>query len=177
MTISMVMFPWPGSDLAWVRAPGAKVPSSFMPNQAPNSSALARARHTRERGARRTICFSMRSVVLCNFMVASYGGYHRNATEQLHVSLAPDQFLNSRRRSRVYLAAATPCTLRNSLRHRLEVLELRGMPLAECRIKGPRVQSQLDFGEVLATDSLVGRRKHPVRSFQHSVNRPEQLQS
>ena len=51
------------------------------------------------------------------------------------------------------------------------------MSLAECRIKGSRVQSQLDFGEVLATDSLVGRRKHPVRCFQHSVNRSEQLQS
>src|SRR5438132_13302401 len=71
----MVTCPWPGSVICpWTRPPGAKVLSSFMPNQEPNSSALASARHTRERGARRTISFSMRSVVLCNFMVASYYG-------------------------------------------------------------------------------------------------------
>src|SRR2546430_15940399 len=71
----MVAWPWPGRVVCrWTSPPGAKVPSSFMPNQEPNSSALASARHTRERGARRTISSSMRSVVLCNFMVASYYG-------------------------------------------------------------------------------------------------------
>src|SRR5438309_6204305 len=38
----------------------------------PNSWALVIARHTRARGARRVMAFSIRSVVaLCNFMVAS----------------------------------------------------------------------------------------------------------
>src|SRR2546427_2060426 len=73
MAISTVTCPWPGSVIwPWTRPPGAKAPSSFMPNQAPNSSALASARQTRDWGARRTISFSMRSVELCNFMVASY---------------------------------------------------------------------------------------------------------
>src|SRR5216684_4725859 len=75
IAISMVTGPWSGRVIwPWTRPPGAKTPSSFMPNQAPNSSALARARQTRERGARRTISFSIRSVVLCNLMVASYRG-------------------------------------------------------------------------------------------------------
>src|SRR6202165_2010987 len=80
---------------------------------------------------------------------------------------APDLLPNSgpsRRRSAespvwgICLAAATDCPVRNSVRHRLKVLELRGMSLAECRIKGPRVQLQPDCGEVLATDLLGGRR-------------------
>src|SRR5262249_46458310 len=45
-------------------APAAKGPSSSTPNQVPNSLATLMARHTRESGARRTIFFSMRSVVL-----------------------------------------------------------------------------------------------------------------
>src|SRR5216683_4189846 len=86
IAISMVTCPWPGSVIRpWTRPPGAKAPSSFMPNQAPNSSALASARQTRDWGARRTISFSMRSVALCNFMVASYSGDSANATNELHI--------------------------------------------------------------------------------------------
>src|ERR1043166_11626 len=44
--------------------PAANAPSSFMPNQAPNSFASAIARHTRERGARSTTRFSIRSVFI-----------------------------------------------------------------------------------------------------------------
>src|SRR5262249_49849590 len=56
-------------------APGAKAPSSFTPNQLPNSEALLIARHTRDRGARRTTFFSMRSVVMGNLLVAYYQGF------------------------------------------------------------------------------------------------------
>ena len=45
-----------------------------MRNQAPNSSALAIARHTRERGARSVTVLAMRSVLvivlICNLQVA-----------------------------------------------------------------------------------------------------------
>ena len=41
--------------------PGTKAPANRQPNQAPNSPESARARQTRERGARRTISFSIRS--------------------------------------------------------------------------------------------------------------------
>src|SRR5262245_7588112 len=66
----------------WPRtiAPSRNGLSSLARNQAPNSSASVSARHTRERGARSTICFSMRSVVLmigqppgCLNSVAGFG--------------------------------------------------------------------------------------------------------
>jgi len=51
-------------------APGVNGPSNFMPNQVPNSVESDSARQTRFRGARRRIFFSMRSVFICNLLVA-----------------------------------------------------------------------------------------------------------
>jgi hypothetical protein len=49
---------------------GANSPSSFTPNQAPNSRAVVSAVQTRERGARSSICFSILSVMIGNLQVA-----------------------------------------------------------------------------------------------------------
>src|SRR5437660_12582133 len=78
MANSMITCSLPG-EVIWprTRVPDAKAPSSLMPNQAPNCSASARARQTRARGARRTIFFSMRSVLvrlIGNLQVAWYPG-------------------------------------------------------------------------------------------------------
>jgi len=40
------------------------------PNQRPNSCESLIARHTRPIGARNTTCFSIRSVLICNLLVA-----------------------------------------------------------------------------------------------------------
>src|SRR5258706_16471151 len=47
--------------------PAANGPSSVMRNQVPNSFASLIARHTRERGARSTTRFSIRSVLIVVF--------------------------------------------------------------------------------------------------------------
>src|SRR5258705_1745878 len=47
--------------------PSAKAPSSVVRNQVPNSFASESARHTRERGARSTTRFSIRSVLIVVF--------------------------------------------------------------------------------------------------------------
>src|SRR4029453_8304124 len=45
-------------------APGATVPLNLTPNHWPNSRVSVSARHTRDRGALRRICFSIRSVLV-----------------------------------------------------------------------------------------------------------------
>jgi hypothetical protein len=53
-------------------APDAKAAFwNFTPNQAPSSSGLAIARHTRDRGARNTMFFSIRFVLMGNLLVAN----------------------------------------------------------------------------------------------------------
>src|SRR5262249_56663884 len=59
-----------------MRRPGAKDPSNFMPNQLPNSVESASARQTRFSGARRRIFFSIRSVSICNLLVAYISTAH-----------------------------------------------------------------------------------------------------
>src|SRR5207247_10294119 len=49
--------------VAWTVLPSANAPSRFMRNQVPNSFAFESACHTRERGARSTTRFSIRSVL------------------------------------------------------------------------------------------------------------------
>src|SRR6267378_6791197 len=50
--------------LAWTVLPATNAPSRLMRNQVPNSFASLIARHTRERGARSTTRFSIRSVLI-----------------------------------------------------------------------------------------------------------------
>src|SRR5579863_5429699 len=62
-------------------SPSTNAPSSFTPNHVPNSSALASARHTRERGAFRTAFLSIRSVSaisIRNLLVANLSWTHPN---------------------------------------------------------------------------------------------------
>src|ERR1700704_3378858 len=49
---------------AWTVLPATNAPSRLMRNQVPNSFASLIARHTRERGARSTTRFSIRSVLI-----------------------------------------------------------------------------------------------------------------
>src|SRR5690349_1490921 len=51
---------------------GANSPTSFTPNQAPNSFVSAIARQTRDTGALMTTSFSILSVLMCNLLVAYY---------------------------------------------------------------------------------------------------------
>src|SRR6266404_7960869 len=51
-------------------APGEKGELKRIPNQLPNSVESERARQTRFSGARRRIVFSIRSVDVCNLLVA-----------------------------------------------------------------------------------------------------------
>jgi hypothetical protein len=53
-----------------IEAPSTKGPSKRTPNQRPNSSASLMARYTRSSGARSTTRFSIRSVSICNLLVA-----------------------------------------------------------------------------------------------------------
>src|SRR5262245_47074131 len=53
-------------------APAAKGPSSFIPNQLPNSFESVSALQTLLLGALSKTFFSMRSVCMCNLLVASY---------------------------------------------------------------------------------------------------------
>jgi hypothetical protein len=48
------------------RLGGSNGRSDLIPNQVPNSFESDRAFHTRERGARSRILFSMESVLMCN---------------------------------------------------------------------------------------------------------------
>src|SRR5258708_28885531 len=59
-----------GTITAVMVAPGANGALKRMPNQLPNSVEAERARQTRFSGARRRIVFSMRSVDICNLLVA-----------------------------------------------------------------------------------------------------------
>src|ERR1700690_54249 len=72
-----------GVSIAFMRAPGAKGPLNFRPNQVPNSVESDKARQTRLRGARRRIFFSIRSVdmrVIGNLLVADWHGRGGSAT-------------------------------------------------------------------------------------------------
>src|SRR5713101_5526296 len=89
--MSMVTCSYPGTVICPSRhLPGAKAPSSLTPNQAPNSFASATARQTRDRGARRTTFFSIRSVFICNLRVACYRG---RAKRQPEICIRPDASL------------------------------------------------------------------------------------
>src|SRR4051812_2507955 len=55
-------------------APSTKSPSNLARNHSPNSAAFEIARHTRERGARSRIFFSIRFssiILICNLLVAN----------------------------------------------------------------------------------------------------------
>src|SRR5216684_3537672 len=73
-----------GTITAVMVAPGANGALKRMPNQLPNSVESERARQTRFSGARRRIVFSMRSVDICNLLVAYYQRTGCGATKGLH---------------------------------------------------------------------------------------------
>src|SRR4029450_4425545 len=57
--------------------PATNGPSTRTPNHWPNSSASLIARQTRSSGARRTTCFSIRSILMCNLLVAYHASVVR----------------------------------------------------------------------------------------------------
>src|SRR5260370_16736215 len=59
-----------GAIAAVTELPATKGPSKRAPNQRPNCSESLIARHTRSSGARSSTRFSIRSVLICNLLVA-----------------------------------------------------------------------------------------------------------
>src|SRR5262249_25472781 len=74
-----------GTILPVSRRPSTKGPSNATPNQLPNLAESLIACHTRSRGARSRMFFSIRSVFMRNLLVAYlYNGNSHNATGWLH---------------------------------------------------------------------------------------------